>query len=68
MTIGIVECRDKDFELDLKLLFIIVDCFSGRFPSKFFTVKLVYFNCFPESSYLLFIYYSVVHDIDICLF
>ena len=38
---GIVESRDKDFVLDLKLLFSIVDCFSGRFPPRFFTVKLV---------------------------
>ena len=29
---GIVESRDKGFVLDLKLLFTIVDCFSGRFP------------------------------------
>ena len=33
---GIVESRGKGFILDLKLLFIIVDCFSGRFPSGFF--------------------------------
>ena len=29
---GIVKSRDKGFALDLKLLFTIVDCFSGRFP------------------------------------
>ena len=46
---GIVESRDKDFVLDLKLLFTIVDCFSGRFPLRFFTVKLVYFIGFPRS-------------------
>ena len=40
---GIVEFRDKGFVLDLKLLFIIVDCFSRRFPPRFFTVKLVCF-------------------------
>ena len=28
---GIVESKDKGFVLDLKLLFTIVDCFSGRF-------------------------------------
>ena len=38
---GIVESRDKGFVLDLKLLFTIVDCFSGRFPPMFFTMKLV---------------------------
>ena len=49
----IVESRDKGFVLDLKLLFIIVDCFSGRFPLRFFTVKLVCFIGFPRSSYLV---------------
>ena len=46
---GIVESRDKGFVLDLKLLFTIVDCFSGRFLPRFFTVKLVCFIGFPES-------------------
>ena len=32
---GIVESRDKGFILDLKLLFAIADCFSGRFPPGF---------------------------------
>ena len=50
---GIVESRDKDFVLDLKLLFIIVNCFSGRFSPRFFTMKLVYFIGFPGSSYLV---------------
>ena len=49
----IVESRDKDFVLDLKLLFIIVDCFLRRFPPRFFTVKLVCFIGFPGSSYLV---------------
>ena len=31
----IEESRKKDFVLDLKLLFIIVDCFSGRFSPRF---------------------------------
>ena len=54
---GIVESSDKGFVLDLKLLFTIVNCFSGRFPSRFFTVKLVCFIAFPRSSYLvLFIF------------
>ena len=53
----IVEYRDKDFVLDLKLLFTIVDFFLGRFPPRFFTVKLVCFVGFPRSLYLvLFIF------------
>ena len=47
----IVESKDKGFVLDLKLLFTIVTYFSGRFPSRFFTVKLVCFIDFPGSSY-----------------
>ena len=63
---GIIESRDKGFVLDLKLLFTIVDCFSGRFPLRFFTVKLVCFIGFPESSYLvLFIF--LLHDFDMIL-
>ena len=54
----IVESRDKDFVLDLKLLFIIVDCFLGRFSSKSFTVKLVCFISFPRSSYLVLFVFS----------
>ena len=50
---GIVESRDKGFVLDLKFLFIIVGCFSGRFSPRFFTVKLVCFIDFPRSSYLV---------------
>ena len=53
----IVESRDKGFVLDLKLLFTIVNCFSGRFSPRFFTVKLVGFIGFPGSSYRL-IYFS----------
>ena len=63
---GIVESRDKGFVLDLKLLFIIVNCFSGRFPPRFFTVKLVCLIGFPGSSYLvLFIF--LLHDFDMIL-
>ena len=63
---GIVESRDKGFVLNLKLLFTIVDYFSGRFPPKFFTVKLVCFISFLKSSYLvLFIF--LLHDIDMIL-
>ena len=58
----IIESRDKGFVLDLKLLFTIVDYFSGRFPTppKFFTVKLVCLIDFPGSSYLVFFIFSVV--------
>ena len=49
----IVESRDKGFVLDLKLLFIVVDCFSRRFPPRFFIVKLVCFIGFLGSSYLI---------------
>ena len=63
---GIGESRDKGFVLDLKLLFTIVDCFLGRFPPKFFTMKLVGFIGFPRSSYLvLFIF--LLHDFDMIL-
>ena len=43
---GIVESRDKGFVLDLKLLFTIVDCFSGRFPSRFFDCETFLFHWF----------------------
>ena len=63
---GIVESKDKGFVLDIKLLFIIVDCFSRRFPPRFFTVKLVCFISFPGSSYhVLFIF--MLHDFDMIL-
>ena len=55
---GFVESRDKGFVLDLKLLFTIVDCFLGRFPPRFFTVKLVCFISFLESSYLVLFNFS----------
>ena len=66
-SIEIVESRDKGFILDLKLLFTIVDCFSRRFPPRFFTVKLVYFIGFRGLSYLVLFIFPV-HDIDISLF
>ena len=63
---GIVESRDKGFVLDMKLLFIIVDCFLGRFPPRFFNVKLVCFIGFPElSNLVLFIF--PLHDFDMIL-
>ena len=55
---GIVESRDKGFVLDLKLLFTIVDCFSRRFPPRFFTVKLVCLIDFSGSSYLVLFIFS----------
>ena len=62
----IIESRDKGFILDLKLLFTIVDFFSGRFPPRFFTVKLVCFIGFLGSSYpVLFIF--PLHDFDMIL-
>ena len=62
----IVESRDKSFVLDLKLLFTIVNCFSGRFPLRFFTVKLVYFIGFPGLSYLVLFIFPP-HDFDMIL-
>ena len=62
----IVESRDKDFVLDLKLLFTIVNCFSGRFPPWFFTVKLVGFIGFLGSSYLVLFIFPL-HDFDMIL-
>ena len=62
----IVESRDKGFVLDLKLLFTIVNCFLGRFPPRFFTVKLVCFIGFPGSSYLVLFTFPL-HDFDMIL-
>ena len=58
-SMGIVESRDKGFVLDLKLLLSIVDCFPGRFPPRFFTVKLACFIGFPSSSYLVLFIFPV---------
>ena len=63
---GIVESRDKGFVLDLKLHFIIMDCFSGRFPPRFFTVKLVCFIGFLGSSYLVLFTFPL-HDFHMIL-
>ena len=63
---GIVESRDKGFVLDLILLFTIVDCFLGRFPPRFFTVKLVGFIGFLGSSYLVLFIFPL-HDFDMIL-
>ena len=70
---GIVESRDKGFVLDLKFLFIIVDCFSERFPPRFFTVKLVCFIGFlgllylilfalPPCMILMFVCFNKIHS------
>ena len=63
---GIVESREKGFVLDIKLLFTIVNCFSGRFPPRFFTVKLVYFIGFPRLSYLILFIFPL-YDFDMIL-
>ena len=63
---GIIESKDKGFVLDLKLLFTIVDCFSGRFPLGFFTVKLVYLIGFLRLSYLV-LFTFLLHDFDMIL-
>ena len=66
LSTGIVESRDKCFVLDLKLLFTIVNCFLGRFPPRFFTVKLICFIGFPRSSYLVLFIFPL-HDFDMIL-
>ena len=65
-SIGIVESRDKRFVLGLKLLFIIVNYFSRRFPPRFFTMKLVCFIGFLGLSYLILFTFPL-HDIDVSL-
>ena len=62
----IVEFRDKGFALDLKLLFTIVNYYLGRFPPKFFTVKLVCFISFLGSSYLVLFIFPL-HDFEMTL-
>ena len=56
-----VESKDKCFVLDLKLFFTIMNCFLGRFPIMFFTVKLVCFIGFSGSSYLVLFIFPL-HD------
>ena len=66
LSTEIVESRDKGFVLDLKLLFTIVNCFLGRFPPRFFTVKLVCFIGFRGSSYLVLFIFPL-YDFDMIL-
>ena len=56
--VGIVESRDKGFILDLKLLFTIVDCFSGRFPPRFFYCETSLFHWFSWVIISYLIYFS----------
>ena len=63
---GIVESKNKSFVLDLKLLFIITNCFLGRFLPRFFAVKQVCFIGFLGLSYLVLFIFPP-HDIDMIL-
>ena len=64
---GIVESRYKGFVIYLNILFIIVDCFSGRFPPRFFYCETSLFYLFSQVIISCLIYYSTVNDIDIIL-
>ena len=55
----IVESRDKSFVLDLKLLFTIVNCFLGRFLSRFFYCETSLFHWFSWVIISCLIYFSV---------
>ena len=57
---------DKSLVLDLKLLFTIMDCFLGRLPPRFFTVKLVCFIGLPGSLYLVLFIFPL-HDFHMIL-
>ena len=76
-SMGIIESRDKDFVLDLQLLFTVVNCFSGRFPPGFllwnWLVSLVFlghhilsylfFRCMILTWYwCLFVLISFIHN------
>ena len=60
---GIVE---SSYVLNLTLLFTIVHYFLGKFPLRFFTVKLVCFIGFPKLSYLVLFIFPL-HDFDMIL-
>ena len=64
---GIVESRDKCFVLDLKLLFTIVDCFSGRFPPQVFYCETSLFHWFSWVIISCLIYFSAAFIIDMVL-
>ena len=64
---GIVESRDKSFVLDLKLLFSVVDCFSGRFPPMFFYCETCLFHWFSWVIISCLIYFILLHDFDLIL-
>ena len=46
LSMGIIGSRDKSFVLDLKLFFTIVNCFSRRFPQRFFYCETSLFHWF----------------------
>ena len=56
----IVESRDKGFVLYLKLLFAIMDCFSGRFPPMFFYCETCLFHWFSWVIISYLIYFSTM--------
>ena len=64
---GIVESRDKGFVLDLKLLFTIVDFFSGRFSPRFFYCETSLFHWFSWIIISCLIYFFPLHDFDMIL-
>ena len=64
---GIVVSRDKDFVLDLKLFFTIMNCFWGKFSPMFFYCETSLFHWFSWVIISCLIYYSPVHDIDMIL-
>ena len=53
-SIGIVESRDKGFVLDLKLLFTIVNCISGRFLVFYCETSLFHWFSWVIISYLIY--------------
>ena len=65
---GIVVSRGKGFILDLKLLFTLMNCFSGKFSSRFFYCETSLFHWFSWVILSCLIYYSPIHDIDVSLF
>ena len=45
-----------------------MDCFLGRFLPRFFYCETILFQWFSWIIISYLIYYSITHDIDICLF